>query len=178
MAHSAAHDYQELVFNIRSLGLIDQPGEWKRITKTVPAPADLGIELARVPTGSDLSIDMRLESVIEGIFVTGTITTTAVCHDARTLEEFSLPLKVDIAELFVYRFDTEDDDSYRVVHDMIDVEPPARDAVVMALPFRPLKEPSDDEFSYTVGAADTEEDNTVDPRWLALQTVFNSTKEN
>ena len=40
---------------------------------TVPAPDGLGVELIGVPAGADVQLRLRLESVMEGVLVTGTI---------------------------------------------------------------------------------------------------------
>ncbi len=44
---------------------------WKRV---VSAPADLGIAMIGVPEGSPVELDLTLESVVEGIWVSGTAT--------------------------------------------------------------------------------------------------------
>ena len=59
-----------LVLDTRELGR--RPGSQREVTRTVPAPADLGIEVLRVPEGSPVEIDLRLEAVMEGVLVTGT----------------------------------------------------------------------------------------------------------
>ena len=42
------------------------------MSRTVPAPADLGIEVLRVPEGAPVELDLRTEAVMEGVLVTGT----------------------------------------------------------------------------------------------------------
>jgi len=39
---------------------------------TAEAPAELGIEILGVPEGSPIQLDLRLESVMEGVLVSGT----------------------------------------------------------------------------------------------------------
>ena len=51
-----------LVLDTHELGR--RPGASHRLTRTVPAPADLGSEVVRVPEGSDLQLDLLLESVM------------------------------------------------------------------------------------------------------------------
>ena len=48
---------------------------------TVPAPEGLGGELIGVPAGADLDLDLRLESVMEGVLVSGSASTTASRRD-------------------------------------------------------------------------------------------------
>ena len=59
-----------LVLDTRELGR--RPGSQREVSRTVPAPADLGIEVLRVPEGSPVELDLRLEAVMEGVLVTGT----------------------------------------------------------------------------------------------------------
>ena len=59
-----------LVLDTRELGR--RPGSQHQVSRSVPAPADLGIEVLRVPEGSPVELDLRLEAVMEGVLVTGT----------------------------------------------------------------------------------------------------------
>ncbi|MBU8579350.1 DUF177 domain-containing protein [Brevibacterium luteolum] len=163
----------DLIVDLRSLGLADRPGEWTRLERDVAAPADLRIEMIGVPTGSPLHLDLQLDSVVEGIFVSGTVTATAQGQDARTLEDLEVPLNVELSELFAYEVEEGDEETYPVDRDRIDLEPAIRDALVMALPFRPLKDGEDaDEFRYTVGEDIVEEAPEDDPRWSELKRLL------
>lgn len=45
----------------------------KKVSRTVSAPKDLGIaDVIWVPEGNDVELEFRLESVMEGVLVTGT----------------------------------------------------------------------------------------------------------
>lgn len=59
-----------LVFDTHELGR--RPGAMKKISRTVPAPKDLGVEVIGVREGAEITLDLRLESVMEGVLVTGT----------------------------------------------------------------------------------------------------------
>ncbi len=61
-----------LVLDTRELGR--RPGSMRSLSRSVPAPADLGVEVLGVPEGSALELDLRLESVVEGVLVSGTVT--------------------------------------------------------------------------------------------------------
>lgn len=64
------------MFDTRELGR--RPGAMKRLTRTVEAPQDLGIDgVVGVPEKAPLVLDLRLESVMEGVLVTGTARATA-----------------------------------------------------------------------------------------------------
>jgi uncharacterized protein len=145
--------------------------------KTVRAPEDLQIELIGVPAGDPVELDLRFESVVEGIFVSGSVRATARGQDARTLEDLDLPIDVRIDELFVYEADPQDEESQLVQAGLLDLEPAVRDAVVMSLPFRPLKDGDEGEFHFTLGEDITEDEPEEDPRWAALKSVLNEKKE-
>jgi len=51
-----------------------RPGALRTVARTVPAPADLGLELISVPEGTEITLDLRMESVSEGVLVCGTVT--------------------------------------------------------------------------------------------------------
>lgn len=167
----------EFVIDVRKLGLAGSPGSWESIAKTVRAPEDLRIELIGVPEGDPVELDLRLESVVEGIYVSGAVRATAKGQDARTLDEMEMPLDVAIEELFVYEADPQDEESQLVQAGLLDLEPAVRDAVVMSLPFRPLKDGDEGEFRYTLGEDITEDEPEEDPRWAALKSVLNEEKE-
>src|SRR4029078_11729203 len=57
-----------LVLDTRELGR--RAGSQHQVSRSVPAPADLGIEVLRVPEGSPVELDLRLEAVMEGVLVT------------------------------------------------------------------------------------------------------------
>ena len=59
-----------LVLDTHELGR--RAGALKLVQTTVEAPTDLGIEVIGVPAGSPIELDLRLESAVEGVLVTGT----------------------------------------------------------------------------------------------------------
>ena len=133
-----------LVLDTSELGR--RPGTQRERTLTVPAPADLGIEVIGVPEGSPVALDLRLEAVMEGVLVTGTAAVGLEGECARCVTEISEEIEVDFQELYVYetssRDDDEDDDDLLPMHgDLLDLEPLLRDAIVLRLPFQPLCEP-------------------------------------
>ena len=111
---------------------------------TVPAPADLGIEVLSVPEGSPVDLDLRLEAVMEGVLVTGTASAVLEGECARCLEPISDQSEFTFQELYVYSdqdySDEEDGAVSKLEKDLLDLEPLLRDAVVLALPFQPLCE--------------------------------------
>ena len=164
-----------LVLDTRELGR--RPGSQREVSRTVPAPADLGIEVLGVPEGTPVELDLRLEAVMEGVLVTGTATATLTGECARCLEPISDEIEVRFQELFVYDDQDVDPDEELEVStlqdDLVDLEPLLRDAVVLALPFQPLCEDDCPGLCVECGARladdpDHAHDAPVDPRWGAL----------
>jgi uncharacterized protein len=164
-----------LVLDTRELGR--RPGSMHGVSRTVPAPADLGIEVLRVPEGSQVELDLRLEAVMEGVLVTGTALAALEGECVRCLGPITDELEVDLQELYVYDdrdHDPDEDDEVSMLQDdLLDLEPLLRDAVVLALPFQPLCQPDCPGLCVECGArlADDPEhghEEPVDPRWAAL----------
>ena len=89
-----------LVLDTRELGR--RPGSQLEKQLTVSAPADLGIEVLRVPEGSPVRLDLRLEAVMEGVLVTGEALAELEGECARCLVELEDDVRVPFQELFVY----------------------------------------------------------------------------
>jgi uncharacterized protein len=166
-----------LVLDTRELGR--RPGSQRQRTFSAPAPADLGIEVLRVPEGSPVEFDIRLEAVMEGVLVTGTATAGLDGECVRCLEPIHDDIEVDFQELFVYEekddeTDDEDSGTSRLEGDLLDLEPVLRDAVVLSLPFQPLCQDDCPGLCIECGARladdpDHQHEEPIDPRWAALQ---------
>jgi uncharacterized protein len=108
----------------------------RELESTVPLEAKLGEGLAQVSKGGEIALKIRLESVHEGVYVSGGLKTVAEAECSRCLEPVTVPLQVDIQELFAYSLEVEDD---LVIQDeQIDLEPIIIDSVVLNLPFTPI----------------------------------------
>ena len=129
-----------LVFDTRALGR--QPGAAREDTRTIPAPDSLRVELAGVPAGAEMDLDVRLEAVHEGVLVTGTASAPVVGECARCLESLTSEVEANFQELYLYEPspdpDEDEDDVLLLDGDLLDLEPVLRDAVVLALPLAPL----------------------------------------
>jgi uncharacterized protein len=170
-----------LVLDTRELGR--RPGSQRDVVTTVPAPAELGIEVLSVPEGSPVELDLRLEAVMEGVLVTGTATAGLEGECARCLEPIEDEIDVRFQELFVYADQHDkavehddrdlDDETSRLEDDLLDLEPLLRDAVVLALPFTPLCEDDCPGLCAECGARladdpDHTHEAPIDPRWAGL----------
>ncbi|BDZ56125.1 hypothetical protein GCM10025870_31980 [Agromyces marinus] len=68
---------QHSPFRVNVRDLVNRPGEMREQQFDVPAPETLGEGLVGVREGSDLGVDVRLESVHEGVLVTAEVDATA-----------------------------------------------------------------------------------------------------
>ena len=174
-----------LVFDLRSLSR--QAGSSRAETRTAPAPADLRLELAGVPEGSDVELNLKFEAVSEGVLVTGTATAPVTGECARCLGPVASTVTVSFTELYLYvedrsraaRFDAEfaDDagEEERFLDgDLLNLEPAFRDAVVLALPMSPLCREDCPGLCVECGAPLAEagpahqHNDQPDPRWAGL----------
>jgi uncharacterized protein len=135
----------------------------------------MGTEVIAVPEGADLVLDLRFESVMEGILVSGEVTGDAVGECVRCLDQVTHAVSADIQELFVYpdRSVDNDDEVVSTLHDeTVNLEGTVRDAVVLTLPFQPVCSPDCPGLCSECGAALRDDPDhshqTQDPRWAAL----------
>ncbi|WP_067202631.1 YceD family protein [Microbacterium sp. XT11] len=141
---------------------------------TVTLDEPWGEGIVAFDAGSELDIDVRLESVHEGILVSGTADGeyTGVC--GRCLTDIARPVEVEFQELFAYPGEEETD--FEVQDDHVDLETLVRDAAVLSLPFQPVCQPDCPGLDPITGerlteSAGTEQAAPIDPRWSALQQI-------
>jgi len=160
-----------------------QPGTQDVLSRTVPAPKDLSTVLIGIPQDDDLHLDLRLESVHEGVLMTGTASAEVSGQCGRCLDEIRYPLTVDVMQLFSWpqkaqagAADDEDEDTRLIAKDLtIDLEPVLRDLMVSALPFQPVCREDCPGLCSECGFR-MEDDldhfhEQLDPRWAALKDV-------
>src|SRR4051794_12197231 len=166
--------------DLRELGR--RAGSLQELDRTLPAPAGWRVELIGVPEGAEVTLRLRLESVMEGVLVSGEIDVPLVGSCARCLEPIEETLELDVQELFAYSGSTteatsEEDEVRRVDGDFLDLEPMVRDAVVLALPLAPVCSEDCAGLCADCGERldDLPSDHThevVDPRWAGLAGRF------
>ena len=164
------------VLDTRELGR--RPGSMRHVRRTVDAPDGWGLELVRVPAGAPVELDLRLESVVEGVLVSGEVHAPIDAECGRCLDPVHDTVDVGVQELYAY--DPADaagsgdvDEQPLLVGDFIDLEPLVRDSVVLALPVNPVCDEDCEGLCATCGArlADIEDNHQheeLDPRWAAL----------
>ena len=133
-----------LVFDIKDLGR--RPGSMVTRTLTVEAPEDLGTDVIAIPAGQPLELDLRMESVVEGVLVTGSVRGTATGACVRCLDPVTVPVTAHLQDLFAYAdraehhhevgADDDEDEVRELVGDLIDLEPvaPGRSGARPAVP--------------------------------------------
>ena len=148
----------------------------RTVSRSVSAPAGLGSDVVGVPEGSDVELDLRLESVVEGVLVTGTARVRVEGECVRCLDPVTFSQEVRVQELYYYPDqNTDDEEAGRLEGDFVDLEPLLRDAVVLGLPFRPVCR--DDCQGLCPECGERLEDDPGhahqqdDPRWAALQAL-------
>ncbi len=145
----------------------------REIERTVPAPADLGLEVISVPEGSNVELDLRMEAVVEGVLVTGVAAVQLHGECARCLTEIKDEMSFDLQELFFHPGREVDEDERLVEDESVNLEPVLREAVVLDLPFTPLCREDCAGLCPECGAnlnenPDHEHDPDIDPRWSKL----------
>lgn len=162
--------------------LMHRPGEMRERSLDIVVPEEFGNAMIGVKAGSELMVELRMESLHDGILVSADIDGTAAGECGRCLIDIEQAVQVEIQELFAYSSDEAFE--YEVHEDMIDLEPVIRDAVVLSLPFQPVCQEDCLGLCPQCGARlldnpGHEHQNPVDPRWAALGSLatFDSTTD-
>jgi uncharacterized protein len=120
--------------------LLGQPGTSREV-HVRGTLEDLGTELAGVPADRPLEADLLLESIVEGILVSGRVRATMQLRCARCLKDFEAPLDVEVSELYVTAPDPDGDQYPLDPEGSLEPEQMVRDTVGVELPFSPLHSP-------------------------------------
>ena len=125
-------------------------GEFREYSLIITLPDSLGIPMLAVPKGEDLTVNLRITSVDEGIFVSGQVSSLAHGECTRCLDPVDFEIDQMFNQLYEYEEkaerikknakpdDEEDEEILFLVGDFINLEIPLRDAIVLALPSNPL----------------------------------------
>ena len=175
-------------FLLNTHDLPRRAGEMKEYQLDIPAPVRIGVPLIAVPEGDIIEVDARLESVTEGILVTAEIYATAVGECIRCLDRVEQIIDRTIRELYRYEptndrgrkkrgdeedIDLDDEDELQLDGEVLNLEIPIIDAIILDLPVNPLC--SEDCEGLCQGCGEKWEklpdDHTheeADPRWAGL----------
>ena len=171
--------------------LLQRPGAHKHVVLRAPLPG-LATPVASVPADAPVTVDAEIESVVEGLLVTGKVSATVVLRCVRCLREVPQDLEVDVRELFAVPgsrsagLDPGDDkdEGYAVLpDDRLPLDTMARDALVLAFPSFPLCRPDCAGLCPECGADRNTVDcghagpGATDPRWAALAGLRHALEE-
>lgn len=147
------------VFQFNTHELPRGAGEMKEYQLDLEILEPVGVPLVAVPAGDVIEVDMRLESVAEGILLSADIYAIAKGECIRCLDPVEITVERKIQELYRYeptndkggkrkkhssRTDTSDEIDLDAVDELwldgneMNLEIPIRDAVVLDLPINPL----------------------------------------
>ncbi|CAN5218181.1 YceD family protein [soil metagenome] len=155
--------------------LLDRPGASRRVDVELAVPDDLDLGLAEWPGHARLV--GIVESVVEGLLIRGTLRAPLLLRCARCLVPVEGDATSEVVELYADpgRAVADDVEPGYVIHDaLLDLGVLLRDALVPAVPYRPLCRPDCRGLCATCGVDRNEADcacvtTRVDPRWDGLR---------
>ncbi|GBG40328.1 YceD family protein [Mycobacterium montefiorense] len=169
------HPASPMTVDVARLGR--RPGSMVTLRNTVSSPSRIGLDMIAIEQGAPLEMDLRVESVSEGVLVTGTVSGPTVGECCRCLTAVNGRVEIGLTELFAYpdsatEATTEEDEVGRVVDDRVDLEQAIVDAVGLELPFTPVCRPDCPGLCPQCGIllADdpSHHHDAIDPRWAKL----------
>jgi uncharacterized protein len=128
-------------------------GELKEYELDIAAPTRIGVPLIAIPEGDIIEADVRLESVTEGVLLSAEIYAVAIGECIRCLDTVEVVIDRRIQELYRYeptndkgrkkKRDDEDvdldmEDELQMEGDLMNLEIPIIDAIILTLPVNPL----------------------------------------
>lgn len=167
-------------------------GEMKEYELDIEAPERVGVPLIGVAQGEIIEVDARLESVTEGVLLSAEIYAVARGECIRCLDPVEIEVERTIQELYRYEpthdkskrkhreeddIDLEAEDELQMDGDLLNLEIPIIDAIILALPINPLCDdeclglcPDCGEKWETL--PDDHTHDVVDPRWSGLNSLL------
>jgi len=178
VARSGAEKAREKAWKVDLREIGRRAGSMREWDKTLPAMAGWGVEMIGVPEGAPVQLRLRLESVMEGVLVSGQVELPVTGQCARCLDPLEDTLTLDVQELYAYSGSTteatsEEDEVRRIDGESLDLAPLVRDTVVLTLPLSPTCTPDCAGLCVDCGErldglpADHSHE-VIDPRWAGL----------
>jgi len=179
---------QQDSFQLNTFELPRRAGEMKEYQLDIPVKEDFGVPLISVPAGEFIEVDVRLESVTEGVLLSADVYAVAKGECIRCLDPVEIVIERKIQELYNYEptnergkkkkrdedeIDLDLEDELMMDGNIMDLETPIRDAVVLSLPINPLCDEECLGLCPECGGkwADLPEDHAhevIDARWASL----------
>lgn len=134
----------------------------------------LRVAESSVPDDATVDVDVTLESADGGVVAVGKVRAPWQAECRRCLKPISGVLESEVRELFSRGDDT---DTYKIDGDQIDLEPLARDALLLELPVAPLCRPDCKGLCPNCGINRNDEScdceiDARDYRWAALDALM------
>jgi uncharacterized protein len=146
------------VYQFNTHELPRRAGEMKEYQLDLEIFESVGVPLVAVAAGDVIEVDMRLESVAEGILLSADVYAVAKGECIRCLDPVEITVERKIQELYRYEptnekggkrkksgrnertdeVDLEEDDELWLDGNVMNLETPIRDAIVLDLPVNPL----------------------------------------
>ena len=150
-------------------------GESKRLQRQIELPDPPANPVIGVPEGSTVDVDLLLESVIDGVLVTGQLTYQLAGECSRCLEPVSGQGEVEFSQLYLWdEPEVLDEDPLPLVEQgFIDLTGELRDAIGLDLPLAPVCREDCPGLCPRCGvrlaeAGPEHQHEELDPRWAAL----------
>jgi uncharacterized protein len=137
---------------------------------------DLATMGSAVPEGAEVSVEVTLSSYPGGVMASGTVEAPWTGECRRCGGPVAGEIRAEVRERYVAETEADiDDEAYPIADDQLDLEPLARDAVLLELPLAPLCTPDCQGLCPHCGINRNEETCTcerpADPRWSALDAL-------
>jgi uncharacterized protein len=166
------------VIDVRAL--IGRPGAYERLSLAEAAGEGIRTDIVAVPAQAQVVADVMLESVREGILVTGQARAVGLAECSRCLDPVEVDLRADLQELYAWNADEAEVDELgeRGPHlqgELLDLRPAIRDDLMLEMPIAPLCD--DDCAGLCPQCGEKLADDpghaheSTDPRWAALSAL-------
>lgn len=169
-------------------------GEMREYELTIDKHEALGFEVLAIAQDEPIEIDLKIESVAEGVLATASVRTIASGECGRCLDPVEYDVVESFQELYEYTEDPrqarkkdkhkkrepeelDDEDEVRqMAGDVIDLDGPIRDAIILNLPINPLCDQDCQGLCQDCGQkwADLPQDHdhgATDIRWAGLESL-------
>ena len=175
MSTSAAAPF---VVDVRPL--LGKPGAYQRVDLTEPAGEGIGTPVVTLAADAPVHVVAMLESVREGILVTGTASAVGTAACSRCLDPVEVDLTADLQDLYAWNAEEAEVDEFgeRGPHldgELLDLRPAVRDDLMLEMPLAPVCDPECPGLCPQCGARLADEPNHAhdsgDPRWAALSAL-------
>lgn len=144
-------------FRFNTHDLPRRPGEMREYNLHITNHGGLGFDVLAINKDEPIEIDLKIESVSEGVLASAHIESVAIGECGRCLDKLEFDISEDFQELYEYEKDrrhkvnkkvkdVEDEEDHELEirqmdGDEIDLDGPIRDAIILNLPLNPLCKP-------------------------------------